>query len=120
MGNSKNFSGIELMLHVVGNGTEESIYRKKENGEDVFYNSYSHVGLSKNDDFWTGREDRFEDWSELWEEFTDLDEWWLFYQPVKIHKDYKDFILREILDITEKNKKIKKENINKWREMCLS
>lgn len=121
MADSIEFSGVDLILHVSGNGTEENVYRKKEANQDVFYNSYSHVGLSKNDNFWSGREDRFESWTDFWEDFTDLEEWWYFYKPVNIHNDYKDFILRELLEVTENNKNLKdRGNITKWREMCLS
>lgn len=121
MANSKNFSGVELMLHVIGNGTEENVYRRTENNLEVFYNSYSHVGLNKDDNFWSGHEDRFEGWNDFWKEFTELEEWWYYYQPVSIHKDYKDFILKELIEITENDKKLKtKGNIKKWRELCLS
>jgi hypothetical protein len=115
-----NYSEIELVLHVAGDGTEENVYRKKENGKYIFYNSYSHEGISKKDDFWSGHQERFDDWNEFWNEFKELEEWWFYYKPIHIHKEYKDFILKELLITVEHHKHLTdKGNSNKWREMCI-
>lgn len=120
MNEIQDFTDIELILHVEGNGTEENVYRKREDNKELFFNSYSHIGITKKDDFWSGHDDEFNSWEQFWNEFTELEEWWFYYQPIKIHKDYKDFILRKVLDVSEaiKNKK-EKGYINKWREMCI-
>jgi len=116
----QDYHNIELILHVIADGTEENVYRKKELNKHIFFNSYSHIGLSKKDAFWSGHDDRFETWEQFWEEFSDLDEWWYFYKPIKIHPEYKDFILKELLEVTQSNKHLDdKGNINKWREMCI-
>ncbi len=121
MESTNSFSGIELVLHVSGNGTEENVFRKKEGGQDIFYNSYSHEGISKKDDFWSGHQDRYESWDEFWSEFIELEEWWFYYKPLQIHKDYKDFILKELLIISEKQKHlIDKGNMSIWREKCVN
>ena len=115
-----DFSNVELILHVKGDGTEENLYRKMSfTGDWEFYNAYSHIGIDIKDVFWAGKQDLYSTWNEFWSEFTELDEWWFYYKPIIIHKDYKDFILKELLIISENiDSDADKGYYNKWRELC--
>lgn len=111
---------LELIFEVAGEGSLESVFRKTDaDGNSRFVVNYSHTGINEEDEFWTEGGNEYDSWNEYWEEFSEMDDWWYYLKPVKIHPDYHQNVIEALQEIKENmDMKTDSGNFFNWQESC--